>query len=928
MIAEPAVPPDREDEPYVGPRPFRMQDSNKLFGRDEETAELLSLIGAAPLVILYAQSGAGKTSLLNAKIYPGLKARPWEVIGPLRFSGTETPSGLRSSENIFVYKALLSGSLIASSRWWRLGGVSLTKYLEQRKKLEIQPGLRMPRVVIFDQFEEMFTLHADRWKDRRGFFDDVAEALGRDPQLRIVIAMREEYLGSVNAHSADISPRLVARFRLERLRRDAVLEAISLPLELTPVRFRKGADVRLADKLLRLVRPDSQMPVEDEFVEPLHLQLVCQQIWRRLPAGQNLIGDELVDVAGDVEEALYRYYENVLARVLGSNNEEVQSALSAGNVTEGVLRMWFERHLITDDGNRSIAYRTANTTNGLSNKIVEAIEREYLIRSEPRGGGIWYEVSHDRFLQPILRSNQNWRRQNDRDNRGGALEERAAQWACQEKPDDLLLTGVELRAIRLWLATPEAKDLGLSKAAEEFVQRSEDAYRTVTAQRDKLKIAVLVLLVIAAAGAVALVMRGKRAAEEARTLAHIEISEAMTAEGRPIEGLSWGLRAAAVGNMPDGSANALRGSLTALGGAEWVERPKAPFASMQVSSDGSVLVTQSPQEICAWDAQRGLLRWPCKAPPQDELWTSVSITPGGTWIFAQWLSDNSRGWGVPFRSIVWSTKHGGEDSFLTRELDRYSLFSPDDRWLLSRGSGGGGLKLTDLRSRGHCIIPSSFGGRFVSAGGTLYGTLGPDLKWKFWSSSCRQIGATELMLHPSAVSDAEDKVIAAQEGRTSAVVLDRTGRLVARFNASREIDSIALSPDGKRLAIVSDAIAVYDVPTKSKVDSHRRHRGRLSYGSGSVYATATARKESTSVAITNVFSGRTIGRLIPVTNVQKITVDQDQKRLFVLANGIVRIYDLTQTPKYEQMSLSALQRSACHALRNQPEHSQVRSACR
>ena len=53
----------------------------------------------------------------------------------------------------------------------------------------IRPGVR-GRVVIFDQFEELFTQHAERFEDRKGFFDDVIEAMHADPGLRVVFAMR------------------------------------------------------------------------------------------------------------------------------------------------------------------------------------------------------------------------------------------------------------------------------------------------------------------------------------------------------------------------------------------------------------------------------------------------------------------------------------------------------------------------------------------------------------------------------------------------------------------------------------------------------------------------------------------------------------------------------------------------------------------
>ena len=60
------------DNPYVGPRPFTQTDP--LFGRDVEKVELLNLLIAERIVLLYSPSGAGKTSLIQAGLVPELKA--------------------------------------------------------------------------------------------------------------------------------------------------------------------------------------------------------------------------------------------------------------------------------------------------------------------------------------------------------------------------------------------------------------------------------------------------------------------------------------------------------------------------------------------------------------------------------------------------------------------------------------------------------------------------------------------------------------------------------------------------------------------------------------------------------------------------------------------------------------------------------------
>ena len=66
---------DSSHTPYVGARPFEREDQPYFFGRDEEARQLTSLVIAHRVVLFYAPSGAGKTSLLKAKVIPDLEER-------------------------------------------------------------------------------------------------------------------------------------------------------------------------------------------------------------------------------------------------------------------------------------------------------------------------------------------------------------------------------------------------------------------------------------------------------------------------------------------------------------------------------------------------------------------------------------------------------------------------------------------------------------------------------------------------------------------------------------------------------------------------------------------------------------------------------------------------------------------------------------
>src|SRR5207244_3787467 len=78
--------------PYVGPRSFEIGET--LYGRDYELQDLLGLLIAERIVLLYSPSGAGKTSLVQAALIPALIEREFIVPPVMRVSLEPPPSTL------------------------------------------------------------------------------------------------------------------------------------------------------------------------------------------------------------------------------------------------------------------------------------------------------------------------------------------------------------------------------------------------------------------------------------------------------------------------------------------------------------------------------------------------------------------------------------------------------------------------------------------------------------------------------------------------------------------------------------------------------------------------------------------------------------------------------------------------------------------
>jgi tetratricopeptide (TPR) repeat protein len=383
----------KPDNPYVGPRPFERRDQSVFFGRANETSQLLSLITAHKALLVYAQSGAGKTSLINASLIPLLEAEGFRVLPPTRVLYASKDVSPNDVSNVYVFSAL-SGWLGSGTAPSAIVHSTLTEFLQR------PDGDDTPWVLIFDQFEEIFTSQPGRWRDRAGFFDQLAQSLNADSCLRVVLVIREDYIASLDPYSSRLPEKLRPRFRLERLDERAALEAIKDPLRGTTRRYGDGVAEQLVQELRKSYAPDDKggvITISDEFIEPVHLQIICERLWDELPDEVKEITVEHVKTFGDVDEALREFYANV-----------VSQAAHQTKISEGRIRNWVESRLITPAQTRGTVFREKDETAGAPNVLPETLENLHLVRGDWRGAGRWYELTHDRFIAPIRRSNRVW----------------------------------------------------------------------------------------------------------------------------------------------------------------------------------------------------------------------------------------------------------------------------------------------------------------------------------------------------------------------------------------------------------------------------------------------------------------------------------------------------------------------------------------
>ena len=462
------------DSPFVGPRPFEIEDRDRFFGRTRELEELFSLVIAHRAILVYAQSGAGKTSLLKAGVIPRLLEQAYKVLPPARVHGV-LPADLPAEKvaNIFVFHALQhwTADLCHGPSAEECTQTTLVEFLKT-----LVPPCRpdeesaAPMLIVFDQFEEFFTADTHRWQERGPFFKQLSQAQEEIPTLKVVFVMREEYIAQLDPLAELLPEKLRTRMHLERLRGNSARSAVVKPFQSRGLSFDAGAAEKLLAELseIRVSEGDTFREAHGEFVEPVQLQVACQSLWENLEEdwkdgssansqSPHLITRDFVGRYGDVTHALAHYYDR-----------SVKKAAAEGDIGEGELRRWVDKALITPTGTRGLAVRGPSGAPGtIPGLALKCLEEAHVIRREDRGATITHELTHDRFIEPVQTSNKAWLADYDAAEKIRAkLEERAAQ-----NPDEIL-DELALREAEEYLASPAAKILGATPEARLLVTRS------------------------------------------------------------------------------------------------------------------------------------------------------------------------------------------------------------------------------------------------------------------------------------------------------------------------------------------------------------------------------------------------------------------------------------------------------------------------
>ena len=278
---------------YKGTAPYQdlEVDRSTFFGRDLECRQLLSMVLAERLVVLFSKSGMGKSSLINAGLVEPLRRQGYLPVA-VRLNDTRQPPLATLFEAVRTAAGIARADQVGGDQSSAFQFFKTVEFWSESNDL-LRP------VLILDQFEELFTLQsADA---RRVFIGQLAELVrgrtpgGREratgdapiddspPDIKIVMALREEFVANLQDLAQEIPAILHNRFRLGPLSAATARAAIVEPARLEGGAFqtdRFSYEDAAVDRIVSFLARKRQGSVssDSEEVEPVQLQLICHYL--------------------------------------------------------------------------------------------------------------------------------------------------------------------------------------------------------------------------------------------------------------------------------------------------------------------------------------------------------------------------------------------------------------------------------------------------------------------------------------------------------------------------------------------------------------------------------------------------------------------------------------------------------------------------
>jgi hypothetical protein len=357
---------------------YQEEDDAIFFGRERETEDLYEALSGVKQLLVYGPSGAGKTSLVECGLRNQFSDADWFALTIRR--GSNAIASVYESINEALEEPI---SLDEVTKLPKDESISFGMAIENLFAERYQPIY-----LLFDQFEELL-LHGKE-EEKRDFFTRLHDLIRYKVPCRVLLIMREEFIGHLSEYETLCPSLFQHRFRLEKMGRPGVKKVVSHTLaapEFQPY-FSVGDSEVLADAVL------DRLPDHQQEIELTHVQVFLSELWDRAraaaPSGEiPRLHPGLIQKEDNLETVLDSFLKKQLQDLVPDYDKTTPLEVLAAMISKQHTKLQLSQaEIALDLSKKGIKLPKLPL-------LLEDLEQRRLVRVLKTGGLPRFEISHD-----------------------------------------------------------------------------------------------------------------------------------------------------------------------------------------------------------------------------------------------------------------------------------------------------------------------------------------------------------------------------------------------------------------------------------------------------------------------------------------------------------------------------------------------------
>ena len=413
-------------KPWKDIAPYDTSDAANFKGRDEDIRKFTKILRQNEFSVLYAESGIGKTSFINAGIIPAFVGEdydfirvefPLEVLSPI---GDKTDEGLKANlerwlcNKIFPKKGRLLQEFaeatsieqkLENNLWWKLHAYQY-KVGERIKKTFIifdqfeevfqkaNPGLLRKLFAILDSISSRIPPHVVLDELEKLEKEGIYVTLNRSADFKVLFSLRKEYLAEFDYWTNDVysNPQLLQSRMILLPFTKAQAEEVITQQKIGEEQVTTLVDVK--DDILNLFEQrmsDFTTNSRKHSYEAFLLSIVCSRLYAIAIDSQKkkLTTDDLVNI--NLKELILKFYNESIGDFIPKRHLKI-----------------IEEELVDNSGERN---RIKLTTDNLvaikfQERYLPELKNKHIVKSSDG----YVELIHDRVAEAVFYKRKEYNR--------------------------------------------------------------------------------------------------------------------------------------------------------------------------------------------------------------------------------------------------------------------------------------------------------------------------------------------------------------------------------------------------------------------------------------------------------------------------------------------------------------------------------------